>query len=218
MRGPVREPGPPGPGRLRARRAGRRHRGHHGRHRTRRPGRAPARPLSRRPDRAGDGAGRAGPDQLAHPAQLRARQRSPAAGPRCCAACWPGWTRRPAILRTSFPRDVGRLWDQHLAPQARADGVPDPIIDFLRTRHDEQQPHRAWSPWAGTCWRCQDRTAELADAGRPADAGALRRERRRLAPDVQERMARRLGAQRVCIPGAAPLSRRWRPRRRRPAR
>jgi pimeloyl-ACP methyl ester carboxylesterase len=95
---------------------------------------------------------------------------------------------------------IGRLWDEHLEPQARADGVPEHIIDFLHERMLGNSP-AGLVAMGRYLLACRDRTAELAGLGRPLlvlygekdDAWA---------PAIQERMARRLGAQRVCIPEA----------------
>jgi pimeloyl-ACP methyl ester carboxylesterase len=96
---------------------------------------------------------------------------------------------------------VRRLWDTQLGPAAVADGVPAEIIDFLRTRMLRSCPTGLWSMGQGLLC-CPDRTPALAALGAPLlvlygendDAWA---------PSIQDEMARQLGAQRVCIPGAA---------------
>jgi pimeloyl-ACP methyl ester carboxylesterase len=98
-------------------------------------------------------------------------------------------------------REVKRLWDTHLEPAAIADGVPADVIDFLRTRMLSSCPTGLWSMGHGLLG-CPDRTPALATLGAPLlvlygendDAWA---------PSIQDEMARRLNAQRVCIPGAA---------------
>src|SRR5215831_16117367 len=88
-----------------------------------------------------------------------------------------------------------------LEPAAVADGVPAEIIDFLRTRMLCSCPTGLWSMGHGLLC-CPDRTPALAALGGPLlvvygendDAWA---------PSVQDDMAQRLGAQQVCIPGAA---------------
>jgi len=97
--------------------------------------------------------------------------------------------------------EVKRLWDTQLGPAAVADGVPAEIIDFLRTRMLCSCPTGLWSMGHGLLC-CPDRTPALAALGGPLlvvygendDAWA---------PSIQDDMAQRLGAQRVCIPGAA---------------
>jgi pimeloyl-ACP methyl ester carboxylesterase len=96
---------------------------------------------------------------------------------------------------------VERIWDEHLEPQARQDGVPDPVIGFLYRRMMGNSPTGLMA-MGRYLLSCPDRTAELAGLeglpimvlyGEDDDAWP---------PAAQERMARRLGAQRVCIPGA----------------
>ena len=118
---------------------------------------------------------------------------------------------RAAVLRAvlshleSVPPDglgaeVKRIWDTQLEPAAVADSVPADIIDFLRTRMLSSCPTGLWS-MAHVLLDCPDRTSALAAVGAPLlvvygendDAWA---------PSIQDEMAHRLGAQRVCIPGA----------------
>jgi pimeloyl-ACP methyl ester carboxylesterase len=104
-------------------------------------------------------------------------------------------------LPNGLHAEVKRLWDTQLEPAAVADGVPSDVIDFLRTRMLSSCPIGLWSMARGLL-ACPDRTAALAAAGAPLlvvygendDAWA---------PSIQDDMAQRLGAQRVCIPGAA---------------
>jgi pimeloyl-ACP methyl ester carboxylesterase len=119
---------------------------------------------------------------------------------------------RAAVLRAvlshleSVPPDglgaeVKRIWDTQLEPAAVADGVPADIIDFLRTRMLSSCPTGLWS-MAHVLLDCPDRTSALAAVGAPLlvvygendDAWE---------PSIQDDMAHRLGAERVCIPGAA---------------
>jgi pimeloyl-ACP methyl ester carboxylesterase len=96
---------------------------------------------------------------------------------------------------------VARIWDEHLAPQARADGVPEPMIAFLHRRMMGNSP-TGLVAMGRYLLACPDRTAELASL-RAAPILVLYGENDDAwRPAVQERMARRLGAQRVCIPGA----------------
>ncbi len=96
---------------------------------------------------------------------------------------------------------IRRLWDAELGPAAVADGVPADIIDFLRARMLGSCP-TGLATMAAELLACPDRIADLAGLGAPGlvvygeDDDAW-------APAIQDDMAHRLGAQRVCIPGAA---------------
>ncbi len=96
---------------------------------------------------------------------------------------------------------IQRLWDTELEPAAVADGVPAGIIGFLRTRMLSSCP-TGLTMMAAELLACPDRTAEVAELDAPAlvlygeDDDAW-------APAIQDDMAKRLGAHRVCIPGAA---------------
>jgi pimeloyl-ACP methyl ester carboxylesterase len=103
----------------------------------------------------------------------------------------------PGQLRAT----VGNLWDDHLEPEARADGVPEQIIGFLRTRMLSNSP-TGLMVMGRYLLGCPDRTVELANLGGPPILVLYGENDDAWPPAVQERMARRLGAQRVCIPGA----------------
>ncbi len=96
---------------------------------------------------------------------------------------------------------VRRIWQEHLAPQARADGVPEHVIAFLRARMMGSSPV-GMVAMARFLLTCPDRTAELAGLGGPPILVLYGENDDAWRPAVQERMARRLGANRVCIPGA----------------
>jgi pimeloyl-ACP methyl ester carboxylesterase len=97
--------------------------------------------------------------------------------------------------------EVKRLWDTQLEPAAIADGTPAEVIDFLRTRMLSSCPTGLWSMGHGLLV-CPDRTPALATLG--ASLLVLYGENDDAwPPSVQDEMARRLGARRVCIPGAA---------------
>jgi pimeloyl-ACP methyl ester carboxylesterase len=96
---------------------------------------------------------------------------------------------------------VAMAWDEHLEPQARADGVPEHIIEFLRRRMLSNSP-TGLAVMARYLLTCPDRTPELAKLGEPPILVLYGENDDAWLPAVQERMARRLGAQRVCIPGA----------------
>jgi pimeloyl-ACP methyl ester carboxylesterase len=97
---------------------------------------------------------------------------------------------------------VRELWETEFEPQAIADGVPAPIVAFLRERMLRSSPEGLLM-MGKYLLSCPDLTTALAElAGSPIlvlygendDAWT---------PAAQDRMARRLGAQRVCIPAAA---------------
>ena len=98
--------------------------------------------------------------------------------------------------------EIERLWEGQLGPTAAADGVTPEVVAFLRARMLANCPIGLRS-MAETLLSCPDRTAALAD-GSPAPMLVIYGEDDDAwAPAVQEDMAHRLGAQRVCIPAAA---------------
>ena len=105
--------------------------------------------------------------------------------------------RAPGQLRAA----VGKLWDDHLEPEARADGVPEQIIAFLHARMLSNSP-TGLMVMGRYLLGCPDRTAELANLDGPPILVLYGENDDAWRPAVQDRMARRLGAQRVCIPGA----------------
>jgi pimeloyl-ACP methyl ester carboxylesterase len=100
---------------------------------------------------------------------------------------------------------VRQIWHEQLEPQARSDGTSDHILAFLRERTLRTCPLH-YIVIARYLLDCPDRTEELAKAAAAAclpmtvvygeidDAWPT---------DEQDEMAKRLGADRVCIPGAA---------------
>jgi pimeloyl-ACP methyl ester carboxylesterase len=96
---------------------------------------------------------------------------------------------------------VAQIWDEYLAPQARADGVPEYLIAFLHQRMMGNSP-TGLVAMGKYLLACPDRTAELASLGGPPILVLYGENDDAWRPAVQERMARRLGAHRVCIPGA----------------
>ncbi len=98
--------------------------------------------------------------------------------------------------------EVERIWATMMEPEAVAGGVPAELIAFLRTRLLRSCPLGLRS-MAEDLLSCPDRTATLA-ATRPAPILVVYGENDNAwPPAIQESMARRLGAQRVCVPGAA---------------
>jgi pimeloyl-ACP methyl ester carboxylesterase len=55
---------------------------------------------------------------------------------------------------------VAKIWDEHLEPQAREDGVPDPVIGFLHERMMGNSPTGLMA-MGRYLLSCPDRTAEL---------------------------------------------------------
>jgi pimeloyl-ACP methyl ester carboxylesterase len=96
---------------------------------------------------------------------------------------------------------VAKIWDEHLAPQARADGVPEPMIAFLHHRMMSNSP-TGLVAMGRYLLACPDRTTELARLGAAPILVLYGENDDAWRPAVQERMARRLRGQRVCIPGA----------------
>ena len=97
---------------------------------------------------------------------------------------------------------VAELWDTRLEPQAVADGVPAPIVGFLRERMTRTSPDGLIA-MGQYLLNCPDRTAALAELGNAPMLVLYGENDDAWAPDVQNQMAKQLGAQRVCIPAAA---------------
>jgi pimeloyl-ACP methyl ester carboxylesterase len=96
---------------------------------------------------------------------------------------------------------VEKIFQEHLAPQARSEGAPDPVIAFLHERMTKSSP-TGLMVMGKYLLSCPDRTAELASLSRPPVLVLYGENDDAWQPAVQEKMARRLGAHRVCIPGA----------------
>lgn len=96
---------------------------------------------------------------------------------------------------------VETIWNEHLEPQAVADGVPDGMIGFLRERMLGNSP-AGLVAMGKYLLACPDRTAELASLDGPPILVLYGENDDAWRPAVQERMARRLSATRICIPGA----------------
>ena len=99
---------------------------------------------------------------------------------------------------------IGGLWRDYLEPQAVAAGVQGPIVAFLAKRMLSNDPN-GLVLMARHILTAPDRTAELARLVRQAPIPVLvlyGENDNSWSPDTQEDMARRLGARRVCIPGA----------------
>jgi pimeloyl-ACP methyl ester carboxylesterase len=96
---------------------------------------------------------------------------------------------------------VEKIFQEHLAPQARAEGAPEHVVAFLRERMMRSSP-TGLIVMGRYLLTCPDRTAELANLGHPPVLILYGENDDAWRPAVQEQMARRLGAHRVCIPGA----------------
>ena len=97
--------------------------------------------------------------------------------------------------------EVKRVWDLQLAPQAQAEGAPPHLVEFLRRRMLGSHPD-GLAAMAEQLLDTPDRTAALASsAGAPILVLYGEYDDKWETP-VQEKMAERLRAQRVCIPGA----------------
>jgi pimeloyl-ACP methyl ester carboxylesterase len=97
---------------------------------------------------------------------------------------------------------VQRLWDESLGPQHQADGTPPKIAAFLRTRMLRNSP-TGLRVMAEELLSCPDRVDELAHAAHAPLLVVYGEEDDAWDPAVQEEMAKRLNARRVCIPAAA---------------
>jgi pimeloyl-ACP methyl ester carboxylesterase len=96
---------------------------------------------------------------------------------------------------------VERIWQEHLAPEAEAAGLPEQVIAFLHERMSGNSPVGLVT-MGRYLLACPDRTAELADLDGPPVLVLYGENDDAWQPTVQELMARQLGAHRVCIPGA----------------
>lgn len=97
---------------------------------------------------------------------------------------------------------VRRIWDDHLEPDAVSGGLPGPVVDFLRDRMLSNSPTGLRS-MAENLLGCQDRTRALAKLDVAPLLVVYGEDDDAWDPAIQEDMAVRLSAERVCIPGAA---------------
>ena len=102
------------------------------------------------------------------------------------------------LLRTM----IAQVWHGQLKPQAEAEGTPGEIIDFLAERALLSCP-LGLAEMARHLLNCPDRTAELAALEHLPKLVSYGENDDAWPPDIQDMMAKRLGAERVCIPGAA---------------
>jgi len=97
---------------------------------------------------------------------------------------------------------IETLWHGQLRPQAEIDGTPPEVIGFLAERARLTCP-LGLTVMAGHLLTCPDRTDELAGIDELPVLVSYGENDDAWPPDVQDLMAKRLGAERVCIPGAA---------------
>jgi pimeloyl-ACP methyl ester carboxylesterase len=96
---------------------------------------------------------------------------------------------------------ISDIWQSYLEPQAVAAGVPGPIVAFLAKRMLSNDPN-GLVLMARHLLTAEDRTAELARLRDLEILVMYGEDDNSWSPDAQEEMAARLGARRVCIPGA----------------
>jgi superfamily II DNA/RNA helicase/alpha-beta hydrolase superfamily lysophospholipase len=97
---------------------------------------------------------------------------------------------------------IRQIWDGYLEPQTRANGTPEPIVAFLRDRMLGSSP-TGLVMMARELLNATDRTEELAKLDYLPIMVIYGEDDNAWSPQAQEDMAARLGAHRVCIPGAA---------------
>jgi pimeloyl-ACP methyl ester carboxylesterase len=121
---------------------------------------------------------------------------------------------READDREQLSAIIAQVWTDQLEPQARLEGTDPKIIKFLCERTHQTCPIGLIA-MARYLLTCPDRTDELAALTRPPAAGQSKPSAAvpvmviygenddAWPPAAQHRMARRLQAERSCIPGAA---------------
>jgi pimeloyl-ACP methyl ester carboxylesterase len=96
---------------------------------------------------------------------------------------------------------VKYIWEAELEPAAIADGTSPDVVGFLRTRMLASCP-LGLREMGRILLTCPDHTKGLRHAATGPVMVLYGEEDDAWAPEIQETMAERLGAQRVCIPGA----------------
>jgi pimeloyl-ACP methyl ester carboxylesterase len=104
----------------------------------------------------------------------------------------------PEVMRNT----IEKIWDSTLGPQAVAAGVAPDIVAFLRDRMLANSPV-GLQVMAKYLLRAPDRTSELAGGLHVPVLVLYGEDDDKWEPTAQEEMAGRVGAERVCIPGAA---------------
>jgi pimeloyl-ACP methyl ester carboxylesterase len=108
---------------------------------------------------------------------------------------------RNGTSSTPTPLAIEGLWGSHLQPQFVAAGIPTAIVAFLRERMLANDP-AGLVQMARHLLTAPDRTEELAQTIGIPMLVVYGEYDHSWSPATQEAMARRLGARRVCIPGA----------------
>ena len=103
--------------------------------------------------------------------------------------------------RDTLAAGIAEIWHARLEPQAIAAGVPAPIVAFLGRRMLSNDP-TGLVLMARHMLTAPDRTAELAALDQLPMLVIYGEDDNAWSPAAQEKMARRLNARRVCIPGA----------------
>ena len=104
----------------------------------------------------------------------------------------------PEVMRNT----IEKIWDSVLAPQAVAAGVEPDIVAFLRDRMLANSPV-GLRVMARYLLQAPDRTSELTGGLHVPVLVLYGEDDDKWEPAAQEEMAGRVGAERVCIPGAA---------------
>jgi pimeloyl-ACP methyl ester carboxylesterase len=104
----------------------------------------------------------------------------------------------PEVMRNT----IEKVWDSVLAPQAVAAGVEPDIVAFLRERMLANSPV-GLQVMARYLLQAPDRTSELTGGLHVPVLVLYGEDDDKWEPAAQEEMAGRVGAERVCIPGAA---------------
>ena len=106
-----------------------------------------------------------------------------------------------AVPVTDLAGLVKHIWETEMEPAALADGTAPDVVGFLRTRMLANSP-LGLREMGQILLTCPDRTKRLRQAASAPLLVLYGEEDDAWAPEIQETMAERLGAQRVCIPGA----------------
>ncbi len=110
-------------------------------------------------------------------------------------------TQNGTLRQPPSVAQIAGLWDAYLKPKAIAAGTPPEIVAFLRDRMLSNDP-AALVQMARNILTASDRTDELARIEGIRMLVIYGENDDSWAPSAQELMAKRLGARRVCIPGA----------------
>ena len=106
-----------------------------------------------------------------------------------------------AVPVTDLAGLVKHIWETEMEPAALADGTAPDVVGFLRTRMLANSP-LGLREMGQILLTCPDRTKGLRRAATAPKLVIYGEEDDAWAPAIQETMAERLAAQRVCIPGA----------------